>query len=67
MAEIRFKLAKYIGIVALQYVVAAIILGDFWLFYSTGTMSFEAAIVMMLTMSILLLVIVELAARRLFP
>jgi hypothetical protein len=67
MSQIRFKLAKYIGIIALQYGLVIIQLGAFWFLFTSGALSFEASIACLWAANVALIIVLELAARRIFP
>jgi hypothetical protein len=66
MSRIDNKLLKYIGIVALQYIVVITEIGVFWSLYSSGTISFEAGIAGLWIVNLALFGVLEVAARRMF-
>ncbi len=66
MSRIDNKLLKYIGIVALQYIVVIIQIGAFWGQYSSGAISFEAGIAALWIVNLALFGVLEVAARRMF-
>ncbi len=66
MVRIDKKLAKYIGIMALQYALVILVLGAFWFLYTAGSISFGAGIAAIWVVNLSLFLILEVAARRLF-
>jgi parallel beta-helix repeat protein len=66
MAKIRMKLAKYVGIIVLQYALVIIELIVFYGLTESGVITFWAGIVGLWAVNITLLILLEGAARRLF-
>ena len=66
MARIDRKLLKYIGIIALQYVLVVFELGAFLVLTSTDALPFGTAIAGLWAVNVPLIVVLEVSARRLF-
>ncbi len=66
MSRIDNKLLKYIGIIALQYIVVITQIGVFWSLYSSGVISFEAGIAALWIVNLALFGVLEVSARRMF-
>lgn len=66
MTNIRKKLAKYVGIIVLQYVIVIVELGAFYFLTEDGIISFWMGIVALWAGNIALLVALEVTARRTF-
>jgi len=66
MTNIRLKLAKYVGIVALQYALVVTELVTFYVLTNSGVISLWTGIAALWAVNITLLVVLELTARRLF-
>ena len=66
MTTIRMKVAKYIGIIVLQYVIVIVELAVFAGVTEDGVVLFWGGIVGLLVVNISLLIMLELAARRTF-
>ncbi|NOQ54529.1 MAG: hypothetical protein GQ558_07995 [Thermoplasmata archaeon] len=66
MSRIDNKLLKYIGIIALQYIVVITEIGVFWSLYRSGTISYEAGIAGLWIVNLALFGVLEVAARRMF-
>ena len=66
MSRIDNKLLKYIGIVALQYIVVVIEIAVLFGLYDSGTVSFEAGIAGLWIVNLSIFGVLEMAARRMF-
>jgi parallel beta-helix repeat protein len=66
MTKIRMKLAKYVGIIVLQYGLVILELAAFYILTEGDVISFWTGIVGLLVLNLSILIILEATARRLF-
>jgi hypothetical protein len=66
MAKIRRKFLKYIGIIVLQYTVVILQIADLYFFTANGYVPLWAGIASLWIVNLVLLIILEVGARRLF-